>query len=91
MKHTVEFQKSGGGPAQCPPNPAFPNGVKLDCAGPGRLACDVTLPYPAPECGLWRVSCSTCGLFVAVTAAGRTDDPTHVRIPCVVAGKQGRA
>lgn len=48
--HSVEFKLSGRGKAQCPPNPNFPNGVKVDVSD-GLIACTKDLPYPATECG----------------------------------------
>ena len=79
--HTVEFQPSGRGKAQCPPNPNFPKGTPVDCSD-GGIACTKDLPYPAPECGVWIVRCKACGMSVGVTAAGRPDDPTKVTMPC---------
>jgi hypothetical protein len=48
-KHTVEFEPSGRGKAQCTSNPNFPKGMKVDCSD-GMLACSKELPYSAPEC-----------------------------------------
>lgn len=81
MKHSIEFVASGRGKAQCAPDPAYPHGKPIDMAG-NRPSCEVTLPYPAPECGRFEVKCQTCGLTVLITAAGRPDDPTTIRIPC---------
>jgi len=80
-QHLVTFFPSGRGKAQCPPDPNYPEGIPLDVSQ-GRPSCLVTLPYPAPECGLWIVTCRKCLTSVAITAAGRPDDPTSVRIPC---------
>lgn len=79
--HYVEFRASGRGKAQCPPDPAFPDGIALDACGE-RPGCHVDLPYPAPECGHFVITCVLCRMCVAVTAAGRPDDPVSVRIPC---------
>jgi hypothetical protein len=79
----VEFKPSGRGKAQCPPNPAYPNGIEMDAAGAGVVACKVDLPYPAPECGVFEITCEACGCGVVITAAGRPDDPTSVKIPCI--------
>lgn len=73
--------KSAGRTAQCKPNPKYPNGIAVDVAG-SRKACAVSLTYPAPEVGSWFIKCAECGVSVAVTAAGRVDDPISVRIPC---------
>lgn len=80
-KHSIEFVPSGRGPARCAPNAAYPNGIAVDIAG-DKPACEITLPYPAPECGAYYINCNCCGLHFAVTAAGRPDDPISVRVPC---------
>lgn len=79
----VVFRPSGRGKAQCPPNPNFPSGIAIDGSDPGKPACLFTLPYPAPECGCWEVRCQTCGMSLAITAAGRPDDPVSVRVSCL--------
>ena len=80
-KHfAVDFIRSGRGKARCAPNPNFPNGKSL--VDPNSFGCVVDLPYPAPECGIWAVTCLSCGLKVAVTCAGRADDPTRFQINC---------
>lgn len=81
MEHDLEFVASGRGQAQCPSNPEYPSGIIVD-ATDGEMGCVVKLPYPAPECGHFRVSCKVCRMSVAITAAGRADDPTSVKIPC---------
>jgi hypothetical protein len=83
----IEFVRSGRGKAQCPPDPAFPDGVAVDMSRPGRPHCDLELPYPAPECGRWHVRCRQCFLVIAITAAGRPDDPRHLRIACLSGAK----
>lgn len=80
--HKVEFVPSGRGKAQCPSNPEYPNGIDINGAGEAAESCKVTLPYPAPECGLYRVECRLCGFSLAITAAGRPDDPKSVTLPC---------
>lgn len=82
MSFTVEFVASGRGKAQCPPNPAYPDGIRLNQCPQGAPSCTVELPYPAPECGHWRAECKECGFSIAVTAAGRADDPRSVTIAC---------
>jgi len=69
-------------PAQNPPDPNYPYGIAIDAAGDAEAVCEIDLPYPAAGVGTWIVECETCGFSVAVTAAGRADDPTKVRIPC---------
>ncbi len=81
MRHEVEFIPSGRGKAQCAPDPRYPRGIAVDCSF-GRTACTVTLPYPAPECGHFRVVCRLCETSAGITAAGRPDDPISVKIPC---------
>jgi hypothetical protein len=78
----VKFTPSGRGKAQCPPNPAFPNGLTVNLAQEGQPSCTFILPYPAPECGHFLVSCTKCPRRLAVTAAGRADDPVSITIPC---------
>jgi hypothetical protein len=78
---TVTFHPSGRGKAQCPPDPDYPHGIAIDFAQ-GRASCTATLPYPAPECGYFLVACELCDLRMAVTAAGRPDDPTSVKVAC---------
>lgn len=81
---TVRFASSGRGKAQCPPDPAYPNGIALPSPLPDAPNCAVELPYPAPECGYWLVECDTCQQTVMITAAGRPDDPISASIPCHV-------
>lgn len=79
--HNVEFVASGRGRAQCKSDPLYPKGKDIDISE-GAPACKVALPYPAPECGVYVVTCKACGMKVALTAAGRPDDPISVTIPC---------
>lgn len=80
---TIIFVPSGRGKSQCPPDPNHPNGIDVDIASHSAWqVCDVTLPYPAPERGYWRIDCRLCQLAVAIIAAGRPDDPRSARIPC---------
>lgn len=79
----MRFVPSGRGKAQCPPDPAYPDGVSVNATRPGEEGCVTELPYPAPECGHWRICCATCGMTVVVTAAGRPDDPRELTIPCM--------
>lgn len=81
MSHTVVF-KGNGRKAQCEPNPDYPDGIALDICEGLQTSCLVRLPYPAKECGIHMVRCNDCGMSVAITAAGRPDDPISVRIPC---------
>jgi len=81
-KHEIRFLRSGRGKAQCPPDPNYPNGVRVSMAREGEEFCDVALPYPAPECGMWEVSCTECHSETLISAAGRADDPISVRLRC---------
>lgn len=79
----LKFVPNGRGKAQCEADPAYPNGIALDATnGTDVSSCFMVLPYPAPECGIWEVECSKCGLTVVITAAGRADDPCSVRLAC---------
>jgi hypothetical protein len=83
-KLRVTWQDHGYEP-QCEPNPRFPNGVDIDLRRPSRkpvVSCSTDLPYPAPRCGRFTIECQICGMRVAVTTAGRVDDPRSVTIPC---------
>ena len=80
MKHEVKWI-SRGGPPKVPPDPKYPNGKDIDNGE--RPACKVMLPYPTkPEIGLYFISCNLCKITVAITTAGRPDDPRSVMIPC---------
>jgi hypothetical protein len=78
---SVEFFPSGRGKARCAPNPEYPHGVDIDLAGVADH-CEAALPYPAPECGVMVVTCSLCQTSIAVTCAGRPDDPRNVKVRC---------
>lgn len=67
---------------QCAPDPAFPNGKDLNVSKEGMPCCETLLPYPAKRCGYYIVACDSCGLRIAVTTAGRPDDPRSVRVAC---------
>ena len=69
-------------PAKSPPDPNYPFGIALDVSEGAAAACDLDLPYPAPGVGTWIAACDVCGYTTAITAAGRSDDPTKVRMPC---------
>ena len=67
-----------------PPNPAYPNGVDIRAGGHVLQArCKTPLPYPAKRCGAYSVTCRVCGLKVAITTAGRADDPRSVELHCL--------
>lgn len=79
-KFDIQFKPSGRGKAQCPPDPQYPTGK--DIRMPSGFGCIVKLPYPAPECGVHVVRCTTCEASCAVTAAGRPDDPKTIQMAC---------
>ena len=84
---SIKFVPSGRGKARCAPDPHYPKGKHIDISE-SRLSCSVELPYPAPECGHLLIRCELCSMYIAVTAAGRPDDPTSIVFPCKLA--QGR-
>jgi hypothetical protein len=63
-------------------NPAHPNGIDIDLTGSASKTCTTALPYPAKRCGMYDIICDQCGLRVAVTTAGRLDDPRSVKVAC---------
>jgi hypothetical protein len=65
-----------------PADSSFPNGVAIDVALDAPRACRVELIYPAARCGMWVITCRACGFSVALSTAGRADDPRSVRVPC---------
>lgn len=84
-QHEVRFIPSGRGKATQPADPRYPKGKEILPDLPADIpTCRVELPYPAPECGLYSIQCRLCQVRVAVTAAGRPDDPTAVTFPCAV-------
>lgn len=76
-----------GRKAKCEPNPDLPYGVAVDATFGVGAGCETDLPYPAPECGVWIIECSVCGHRLGLTAAGRPDDPTKVKVPCKLLGR----
>lgn len=84
--HTVVWHRTGGTATQ-PPNLKYPDGVdvgypaQIGDDGP-RLRCKVAIPYPAAGIGHWIISCKSCGMTVACTAAGRRDDPRSITMAC---------
>lgn len=79
---TVAWEWRSHEPAQEPADPDYPYGISVNVAGSLISSCELPLPYPAPGVGTWHLTCDACGFRVAVTAAGRADDPTKVRVPC---------
>lgn len=78
----IEWIDHGREP-QCRPDPAYPAGKDCDASGGAVATCTASIPYPAQRCGLYIVECKTCGLRVALTTAGRPDDPRSVKLSCL--------
>lgn len=66
------------------PNPEFPEGIDVDASAEGAKSCRVELEYPAKRCGYYRIECMVCGLRIAVSTAGRPDDPRSAKFNCRV-------
>jgi hypothetical protein len=64
------------------PDPRYPLGIDIDLSAGAERSCKVALSYPAPRIGHYVVRCRRCGLQVALTTAGRVDDPRSVRLRC---------
>lgn len=64
------------------PNPEYPNGMIANLSGGAVQACQVNLEYPAPCPGTHLIHCKLCDVNVAITAAGRVDDPVVAIIAC---------
>lgn len=79
--HKVKWIDAGREP-QHPPWPQWPDGKDVDASLGAANTCTVKLPYPAKRCGRYEVRCKACGSSVAVTTAGRRDDPRSVKIAC---------
>lgn len=63
-------------------NPLYPKGIDLDLSKGADMCCAQALPYPAKRCGMFMVTCELCGLKVAISTAGRPDDPRSVKLAC---------
>jgi hypothetical protein len=85
QKITVSWVDRGREP-QCPPNPAYPDGIDLDCSGGAEITCKAPLPYPAKCCGYFVAKCEICLQQVVITTAGRPDDPRSIRMACLMQG-----
>jgi hypothetical protein len=77
----VNWQDSGQEP-KCASDPNYPNGIDVIVAQTDQHTCTATLPYPAKRCGFYHVRCKVCNITVALTTAGRPDDPRSITIPC---------
>jgi hypothetical protein len=80
MQFGITWKDSGHYP-KIAPNPDYPMGIDAG-AGIAEPNCKVPLPYPAKRIGAYVVVCKRCGIRVALTTAGRPDDPRSMTIPC---------
>lgn len=76
----VTWHDAGREP-RVPFNRKHPDGVDIDLSNGAASSCRTELPWPAPRCGFYQVACA-CGQVVALTAAGRVDDPRSVKVAC---------
>lgn len=82
MTFTITWHPSGRGKARSPSDPNFSGGTNFDVSKGATRTCTIGLPYPAPECGQHLAICDKCGFSIAITAAGRLDDPRTVKVAC---------
>jgi hypothetical protein len=81
MTHRIQWIDGKAEPKN-PPNPRYPLGIDLDMSKGADRSCQVTLPYPAKRIGYYDVECTDCGIRVAISTAGRADDPRSAKIAC---------
>lgn len=81
MNFDIRWIDSGHEP-KCAPNPKFPNGVDVDASEGAKRICKTNLPYPAKRIGTYMIECKICGKRVAITTAGRPDDPRSITVSC---------
>jgi hypothetical protein len=67
---------------RAPPDQQYPNGIDVDLSRGASVTCTRSLPYPAERCGMYAIVCERCGLRVAITTAGRIDDPRSAKLAC---------
>jgi hypothetical protein len=72
----------GGRERQGLADPSYPDGVHVVERAEAAKNCFTKLPYSAPRCGQWSISCGKCGKRVLITAAGRADDPRSIAVAC---------
>lgn len=83
MSFKIEWKDSGQEPQE-QPDPRYPFGIDLDVSAGAAKTCSSPLIYPAPRIGVFILECEECGLRVAVTTAGRRDDPRSVKVACLL-------
>jgi hypothetical protein len=72
---------------QAAPDPNYPNGRDIRFTSDKNVnTCIVQLKYPTAGCGVYMIKCKICGLTIALTTAGRPDDPRTVQLPCEIKG-----
>lgn len=65
------------------PEPAFPNGKRLNVPfSDERPSCVVALPYPARRVGWHAVECRWCGEKVLIATSGTVEDMRSIRLAC---------
>lgn len=68
---------------ECQPDPNYPDGKDVVAVlNPIAKTCKVALDCPAKRCGHYLLQCFECGTRVAVTTAGRPDDPRSLTLEC---------
>lgn len=83
VDHFDKVWRDSGREPRSPPNPDYPEGIDIVAlSDPGAPRCSVQLDYPAKRCGTWFLRCLRCGFTVAVTTAGRPDDPKSITVNC---------
>jgi hypothetical protein len=80
MTLTIKWHDDGREP-KCAPNPDYPKGI--DTSRGATRVCSTPLPYPAQRCGYFIVRCTRCNQSVAITTAGRPDDPRSIKLACL--------
>lgn len=70
--------------AKHPSNPEYPEGISIDASNGAAKTCKIKLPYPAKGCGQHIVTCNKCKQTAVITATGRKDDPTDIKLACKI-------
>jgi len=86
QRFSITWHNGGDGARLGQPDPAFPHGVDVDISEKPAPSCTARLDCPAPRCGAWLIECQECGATVAVSAAGRADDPRSLTMGCAALG-----
>jgi hypothetical protein len=78
----VRSRREAPAPAASPVQDAYPGGIDVDLAMGGGAHCSAVLPQHPGKPGLYDIRCTRCGLSLALTSGGRSNDPRAVRVPC---------